>query len=87
MVSKKLTVTNSQGFHMRPAMTFANAMAKYPCDVSIKSNGTVTNGKSIMNIIAACIKCGTEIEIECSGEREQEALDEAVKMVESGIGE
>ena len=40
-----------------------------------------------MNIIAACIKCGTEIEIECSGEREQEALDEAVKMVESGFGE
>ena len=87
MVSKKLTVTNSQGFHMRPAMTFANAMGKYPCDVTIKFNGSETNGKSIMNIIAACIKWGAEIEIVCDGEKEQEALNEAVKMIESGFGE
>ena len=87
MVSKKLTVTNSQGFHMRPAMTFANAMAKYPCDVSIKSNGTVTNGKSIMNLMAACIKQGSEIEIKCSGDNEEECLKAAVALVESGLGE
>ena len=29
MVSKQLKVTNSQGFHMRPATVFVNAMAKY----------------------------------------------------------
>lgn len=87
MVSKKITVTNPQGFHMRPAMTFANAMAKYPCDVSIKSNGSATDGKSIMNIIAACIKCGTEIEVVCDGQQENEALDAAIEMIENGFGE
>ncbi len=87
MVSKKLTVKNPQGFHMRPAMNFANAMGKYSCEVFIKSNGSETNGKSIMNLIAAGIKCGTNIEIVCSGEQEQEALNEAVSMVESGFGE
>ena len=40
-----------------------------------------------MNIIAACIKCGTEIEIVCDGEREEEALSEAVATVENGFGE
>lgn len=40
-----------------------------------------------MNIIAACIKCGSEVEIECSGADEQQALDEAVKLIESGLGE
>lgn len=87
MVSKKVTVVNAMGFHMRPATTFANAMTKYPCDITIKANGNSANGKSLMNIIAACIKCGTEVEIVCDGEREQEALDEAVKMIESGLGE
>ena len=87
MVSKKITVTNSQGFHMRPAMSFANAMAKFPCDVLIKANGSSTDGKSIMNIIAACIKCGTEIEVVCDGQQENEALDAAVEMIESGFGE
>ena len=87
MVSKKLTVVNSQGFHMRPAMAFANAMTKYPCDVFINTGNAKINGKSLMNIIAACIKCGTEIEITCEGEQEQEALNEAVAMIESRFDE
>ncbi len=87
MVSKKITVTNTQGFHMRPAMTFATEMGKFPCSVSIVNGTSTTDGKSLMNIIAACIKCGTEIEIICDGEQEQEALDKAVGLVESGFGE
>lgn len=87
MVSKTVTIVNAMGFHMRPATNFANAMTKYPCDVTLKANGTETNGKSLMNIIAACIKCGTEVEVICSGEREEEALQEAVQMIESGLGE
>ena len=87
MVSKKVKVVNEMGFHMRPATAFANAMTKYPCEITIKVNDRDVNGKSLMNIIAACIKCGTEIEIVCDGEREQEALDEAVATVESGFGE
>lgn len=87
MISKKLTVTNAQGFHMRPAMTFTTAMSKFPCNVSIVTDGKQTDGKSLMNIIAACIKCGTNIEIICDGEQEQEALNTAVGMVESGFGE
>ena len=55
MVSKKVTVVNAMGFHMRPAMSFANAMSKYPCDVTICANGIKTDVKSLMNIIAACI--------------------------------
>ena len=87
MVSKKLTIVNAQGFHMRPASTFATAMGKYGCDVVIKHNGNDVNAKSLMNIIAACIKCGNEVEIVADGADEQAALDEAVKMIESGFGE
>lgn len=87
MVSKQLKVTNSQGFHMRPATVFVNAMAKYKSDVTINFNGLSVNGKSLMNLIAACIKFGSEIEVVCSGEDEQAALDEAVSMIESGLGE
>lgn len=72
---------------MRPAGVFANAMGKFQSDVWIHHNGNKVNGKSLMNIIAACIKCGSEVEIECSGADEQQALDEAVKLIESGLGE
>ena len=45
------------------------------------------NGKSVMALIAACLKFGTEIEVQCSGEDEEEALAKAVSLIESGFGE
>ena len=87
MTSKTLTITNAQGFHMRPAGAFAAAMAKFNSNVTIKFNGSDVNGKSLMNIIAAGIKCGSTIEIVCEGDDEHAALDSAVALVESGFGE
>lgn len=87
MTSKTLTITNAQGFHMRPAGAFAAAMAKFNSNVTIKFNGSDINGKSLMNIIAAGIKCGSTIEIVCEGDDENAALDSAVALVESGFGE
>ncbi len=87
MISKELVLTNAQGFHMRPASVFATAMGKYSCDVTIKFNGNQYNAKSLLNIIAACIKCGSEIEVVCDGADENEALAEAVQLIESGLGE
>ena len=36
-------------------------------------------------IMAACIKYGSHITITCEGEDEQQMLDEAVKLIESGL--
>lgn len=66
---------------------FATAMGKYSCEVTIKFNGNQYNAKSLLNIIAACIKCGSDIEIVCDGADENEALAEATQLIESGLGE
>ena len=87
MVSKVLTVPNAQGFHMRPASVFAGAMVKYPCNVLINFNGNKYNAKSTLNIIEDCMKCGSEIELVCDGDQENEALAEGAKMIEDGFGE
>lgn len=87
MVSKNFTIKNKMGFHMRPAQVFVNAMTKYPCDVTIKFGGRDINAKSIMMIMSACIKCGSEITVVANGEQEAAALDEAAGMIESGFGE
>ena len=87
MVSKSLTILNAQGFHMRPASVFAGAMAKYPCSVTIKFKGNNYDAKSTLNLIAACMKCGSEIELVCDGNQENEALAQGVQLIESGFGE
>ena len=40
-----------------------------------------------MQVMAAGIKCGTEVEISADGENEQAALDKAAELFESGFGE
>ena len=87
MVTAKTKLVNPQGMHMRPAQLFVNTMAKYKSDVTIIFNGKSINAKSIMHLMAACIKRGSEIEIQCCGEQEAEALKAAVELVESGLGE
>ena len=87
MVSKNVKVINAQGFHMRPASSFVSEMSKFKSSVTINFGANKINAKSIMNLIAACIKCGSEIEIGCDGEDDKEALSNAVSIVESGFGE
>ena len=87
MVSKLTKVTNEMGFHMRPANVFVTEMTKFSSDINIIFNGKTINGKSIMNIMAACIKCGSTITIECSGADENEMLNVASALIEDGFGE
>ena len=87
MVSAKVKVINPQGMHMRPAQVFVAEMAKYNSDVTIVFGGKNVNAKSIMHLMAACIKQGSELEIRCEGEQEAEALKAAVALVEAGLGD
>ena len=86
MVAQTVKVVNEQGLHMRPAGVFAKGMAKFDSDVTINFNGKATNGKSLLNIIGACIKCGSEVEIQCDGADEEEALKTAIELIAPGIG-
>ena len=87
MVSAKTTIVNPMGMHMRPAQLFIKEVTPFGCDVTINVNGKDINAKSIMNLMAACIKQGSEIEIKCSGDNEEACRKAAVALVESGLGE
>ena len=87
MVSQKITVTNEQGMHMRPASLFCQTVTPFASDVKVVFNGTSFDAKSVMMLMSACIKCGSEIEIVCDGPDEADALKKAVELVESGLGD
>lgn len=87
MVSKKVVVKNKSGLHARPASELAKVAMKCNSDVVIKVGERKINPKSILNLMAAAIKCGTEITVECMGDTEKEDLGEIVSSIESGLGE
>lgn len=87
MVSQKVIITNPSGLHARPASVLAQAAGKCKSDVVLLYGSKTIQVKSILNIMAAAIKSGTEVEIQCSGETENEDLKTLVALIESGLGE
>lgn len=87
MVSEKVTVVNKSGVHARPASELAKVAMKCRSDVFIRVGERMVNPKSVLNLMAAMIRCGTEVEVECSGETEQEDLRTIVDFIASGLGE
>lgn len=88
MVTKTVQVVNKEGLHMRPAGILSAEMKKFTdCKVTLKIEEKVIKATAVMQIMAAGIKCGTQVEITAEGEKEQEALDKAVELFESGFGE
>lgn len=85
MVSKTVKVIDKMGFHMRPANVFVSEMAKFKSDITLVAGEKEINGKSIMNIMAACIKYGTDLTVKCDGEDEQDMLNKACELIENGM--
>ena len=87
MISKTLTVVNPSGLHLRPAGVLSQAAMKFKCDVIIECGDKKIVAKSVLNVMAAGIKSGTEINLICDGEDEEEALMTLSEAIESGLGE
>ncbi len=87
MVEKTIIIKNEAGLHMRPAGEFAKLATKCTSDVKIVHKEKNINAKSVLNIMAAGIKCGDEITIQCDGANEAEDLQLLADAVESGLGE
>ena len=85
MVSDTFTIINKLGLHMRPASLFVQTMAKFDSDVSISFQGKTIDGKSILQVMMACIPCGSQIELQCSGPDEKAMLQAAGELIRSGL--
>ena len=87
MVSKVVTVINPSGLHLRPAGVLSQTAMKYQCSIIIECGEKRIVAKSVLNVMAAGIKCGTEINLICDGEDEEEAMKSMSEAIESGLGE
>lgn len=87
MVSQKIVINLESGIHARPAGVLAKTASKCKSNVTFQVGERTVQVKSILNIMAAAIKCGTEIEVRCDGETEEEDLKTLIAAIESGLGE
>ncbi len=82
MVSKKYTIKNEEGLHARPASDFCKAAGKFKSDITLIKDGEEFEAKSILMVLCAGAQCGDEIELRATGEDEEKAIEELVRVLD-----
>ena len=87
MIKKNTTISNKLGLHARASAKLTKLAGGYPCEVWLSRGERRVNAKSIMGVMMLAAGMGTEITLETSGEREQEAMDALLALIADKFGE
>jgi phosphotransferase system HPr (HPr) family protein len=78
----KVTITNPQGFHMRPMSAFVQLASKFESTVHvIKADGQRIDGKSMLGLLGLAAEQGTELILEVSGADAAAALEALAELM------
>jgi phosphocarrier protein len=83
----RFEVVNKLGLHARAASRLVEVSSRYACDISVGRDGQMANAKSVMGVLLLCGAQGTVLDVEASGEAEQEAVDEIGRLIADRFGE
>ena len=87
MSKTNATISNKLGLHARASAKLTKVAASYPCEVWISKGERRVNAKSIMGVMMLAAGIGSEVTIETVGDRDQEALDAIVQLIDDKFGE
>jgi len=87
MIRQSVKVINSTGLHARPAASLAKIVKKYHSSLTLVNNGKEIQIKGMMSILGAGVKGNTMIDFICSGEDENDLMNELKTAFAAGFGE
>ena len=87
MIKETTTIINKLGLHARASAKLTKMAGSFPCEVFMSRGERRINAKSIMGVMMLAAGMGTEVEIETTGEREQEAMDALLALIADKFGE
>ena len=87
MYVKDVTVQNQVGLHARPATFFIQKANEFKSSIWVEKEERRVNAKSLLGVLSLGIMGGTNIRVIAGGPDEEQAVNELVKLVESGFAE
>ena len=87
MLQQDVLIINKLGLHARASAKLTQTASQYPCEVWMSRNGKRVNAKSIMGVMMLAAARGTTVNVETSGEQEQEAMEALVALINDRFGE
>ena len=85
MVSRNVTVKNSQGLHARPATFFIQKANAYKSSVWVEKGDRRVNAKSLLGVLSLAVTQGMEILLIADGQDETGALEGLTELLENGL--
>ena len=87
MISTVTTIVNKLGLHARASAKLTKLAGSFPCEVWMSRGERRVNAKSIMGVMMLAAGIGTEVTLETHGERELEAMDALLALMQDKFGE
>lgn len=78
---RKTEVANAYGLHLRPAGRFVELAQGFAAEIRVLCNGTVANGKSVLDVIGLGAVDGTELVLEACGPDAEQAVAALAELV------
>ncbi|MBP9988307.1 MAG: HPr family phosphocarrier protein [Ruminococcus sp.] len=85
MFEKDVTVQNQVGLSARPATFFIQKANCFKSSIWVEKEERRVNAKSLLGVLSLGIDGGTTVKVIAAGADEEQAVDELVKLVESGF--
>jgi len=87
MLQQDAQIINKLGLHARASAKLTQLASQYPCEVWLTRNGRRVNAKSIMGVMMLAAAMGTTISIETTGDKERDAMNAIVALINDYFGE
>ncbi|KIA79056.1 HPr family phosphocarrier protein [Chromobacterium amazonense] len=87
MLRSEVEIINKLGLHARASSKFTQLASRYKSDIFIARNSRRVNGKSIMGVMMLAAAKGAKVELEVSGEDEQQALEALIALINNRFDE
>ena len=87
MIKTSISISNKLGLHARASAKLTKLAGSFPCEVWVAKGERRVNAKSIMGVMMLAAGIGSTIEIDTDGEREQEAMDALLALINDKFGE
>ena len=87
MIKTSISISNKLGLHARASAKLTKLAGSFPCEVWVARGERRVNAKSIMGVMMLAAGIGSLIEIDTDGEREQEAMDALLALINDKFGE
>ena len=85
MVSRNVTIRNSQGLHARPATFFIQKANSYKSSIWVEKGDRRVNAKSLLGVLSLAVTKGMEITLLAEGIDEAAALSGLADLLENGL--